>query len=121
MSRLSTDIHRDILALYSEVDGRTVTPVNAAISTAAAAAARQGRVQNRPDIESVGDESSMLCAANTGRVDSGTFRVAAATCYHRALTNILERRTQFTSWERHQVKMTVLAVLYTKALRLHLL
>ena len=53
----------------------------------------------------------MLCAAETSRVDRRTFSFVAA-CDHRALTDVLERRAQFTSWERHKMKMTVLDVLY---------
>jgi len=63
-------------------------------------------------MESVGDEFSVLCAADTGRVD-GQPLIVVGSCYQRVLTHILKRRLQFTSWIRHQVKMTVLHVLYT--------
>jgi len=64
----------------------------------------------------------MLCAAESSRDDRGTFTFIAPACHYRTLTDILERRAQFTSRERHQVKMTILALLYmvTPSIRSHL-
>ena len=46
------------------------------------------------DVECVGDESAILCAANTSRVDRWTFIIAAAAkCYHRTMTDVVESRT----------------------------
>jgi len=65
-----------------------------------------------PDAERVGDKFAVFRAAVAGRDDRRAPVVAAATCYHRTLTHVVERRAQFTSRERHQVEMTVLDVLY---------
>ena len=53
------------------------------------------------DTESVTDKRALLCATEAGRVDSRTFSLLVAGCWHPALSDVLERRAQFTSWERH--------------------
>ena len=63
------------------------------------------------NIERLRDKFAMICAAETGRVDRRAF--SAAACHHCVLTHILERLAEFRTWERHQMKMTVLAVLYS--------
>jgi len=66
------------------------------------------------DIERVGYKFAVFRAAESGRVD---IRGSVGSCYQRVLTHILERRPQFTSWIRHQVKMTVLHVLQPETLK----
>ena len=66
------------------------------------------------DTERVTYKSAMLRAAETSRTDSRTFSCVVAACNHRTLSDVLESRAQFTSWEHHQVNMTVLAVLQSK-------
>ena len=65
------------------------------------------------DIERVRDKVAVLWTAETSRADSLTISCVTGRCYHCTLTDVLERRAEFTSWKRHQMKMTVLAGLPT--------